>query len=56
VQHDVDKVFLPRIEAAIHFEQNCKQMLINFSLGHAEHANRALMLGTVYEIAIGNVQ
>jgi Cu/Ag efflux pump CusA len=36
VQHDVDRVFLPRIEAATLSKTFNKS--INFSLSHAEHA------------------
>jgi hypothetical protein len=45
VQHDVDRVFLPRIEAATLSKIFYRS--INFSLRHAEHAERVLMLGTV---------
>jgi hypothetical protein len=45
VQHDVDRVFLPRIEAAT--LSKIFNRSINFSLRHAEHADRVLMLGTV---------
>jgi hypothetical protein len=45
VQHDVDRVFLPRIEAAT--LSKILKMSINFSFRHAEHADRVLMLGTV---------
>jgi hypothetical protein len=49
-QYDVDRVFLPRIEATT--LSKILNRSINFSLRHAEHADRVLMLGTVYEIAI----
>ena len=45
VQHDVDRVFLPRIEAAT--LSKIFNRSISFLLRHAEHADRVLMLGTV---------
>jgi hypothetical protein len=53
VQHDEDRVFLPRIEAAT-LSKSCKQMSINFSLRHADHAEGVNAGNCIYEIAIGN--
>jgi hypothetical protein len=52
VQHDVDRVFLPRIEAATLSKilNRCQSI---FHLGmHAEHADRVLMLGTVVLVTV----
>jgi hypothetical protein len=50
VLHDVDRVLLPRIEAAIlsKIVNGCQSI---FHLG-IQNTHRVLMLGTVYDIAI----